>query len=137
MFSLYPKCNPMNPTDKTYLSDNKIFTHYSNINYDNLLERGVLIVDVRTSAEYLKDHIQGAINIPLRQLKKNLNELNKNMRPVLFYCKSGKRSQKAYHKALEQRVDCYHGGTMAEVHQALQRHQYVFVSRVRSLSLYS
>ena len=48
------------------------------------------ILDVREDAEYAVGHIEGAKHIPLTQLRKRLNELNKNERHLVF-CAVGTR----------------------------------------------
>ena len=54
------------------------------------------IVDVRTPEEYAKGHIDGAINIPLRELMKHLDKLpNSKTAHILLYCHSQKRSTHA------------------------------------------
>ncbi|MFP4222050.1 MAG: rhodanese-like domain-containing protein [Phormidium sp.] len=50
-----------------------------------------LIVDVREPSEYAGGHIPQAINIPLRSLSRNLDQIPKN-RPVILYCSSGYRT---------------------------------------------
>jgi rhodanese-related sulfurtransferase len=49
-----------------------------------------LIVDVREANEYADGHIPGAINIPVRTLAKNLDQLPTD-RPVVLSCASGLR----------------------------------------------
>lgn len=51
----------------------------------------VVILDVRTQAEYDSGHIRNAKLIPSTELPGRLNELNKND-SILVYCKSGGRS---------------------------------------------
>ncbi len=54
------------------------------------------VVDVREPDEFTKGHIDGAINIPLRELLHHLDELpNSKTAPILFYCHSQKRSTPA------------------------------------------
>jgi rhodanese-related sulfurtransferase len=48
-------------------------------------------VDVRESSEYQSGHIPNAINIPLRTLAHQVNEIPYD-RPVVLYCSSGYRS---------------------------------------------
>ena len=58
--------------------------------------RDWLLVDVREPDEYADGHIEGAINIPLRELLKNLDELpNSKTAPILLYCHSQKRATHA------------------------------------------
>lgn len=56
-----------------------------------LEQQSMLLIDVRETAEYRNGHIKGAINIPLRTLAGNLNQIPKD-RPVVLYCSSGYRS---------------------------------------------
>ena len=51
----------------------------------------VQIVDVRTEAEYESDHIPGAKNIPLEELRHRLNELPKDIETWLV-CQVGQRA---------------------------------------------
>ena len=51
----------------------------------------ILLVDVRESSEYRLGHIPNAINIPLRTLAHNLDQVPRD-RPVVLYCTSGYRS---------------------------------------------
>ncbi|MCW6053845.1 rhodanese-like domain-containing protein [Lyngbya sp. CCAP 1446/10] len=50
-----------------------------------------VLVDVREPSEYKSGHIPNAINIPLRTLAQNLNEIPRD-RPVVLYCSTGYRS---------------------------------------------
>ena len=64
--------------------------------FRSLMEVGHLLIDVRTSKEYKQGHIEGAINIDVKDSSfvNNLSKLDKN-KTYLIYCRSGKRSQKA------------------------------------------
>jgi|FaiFalDrversion3_1042247.scaffolds.fasta_scaffold33482_2 rhodanese-related sulfurtransferase len=53
----------------------------------NLASKGALLVDVRANAAYDKEHIRGAINIPLDDLDSHLENLPKD-KPVVVYCGS-------------------------------------------------
>jgi rhodanese-related sulfurtransferase len=50
-----------------------------------------MLVDVREPSEYRSGHIPNAVNIPLRTLSQNLNQIPRT-RPVVLYCSSGYRS---------------------------------------------
>jgi phage shock protein E len=56
----------------------------------------VLIIDVRTEAEWNSGYLENAIHIPLDTIEKNiiLTELDKN-KEIYLYCRSGNRSGKA------------------------------------------
>jgi rhodanese-related sulfurtransferase len=58
--------------------------------------RDWLVIDVREPDEYADGHIEGAINIPLRELLKNLDELpDSKTAPILLYCHTQKRATHA------------------------------------------
>ncbi len=52
-----------------------------------------MLLDVRTRTEYNRDHIQNAKNIPARELRHKLGQLEKNKRnEFIVYCQTGSRS---------------------------------------------
>lgn len=56
----------------------------------------VLILDVRDEAEFVNGHIQGAKNIPLKELTGRIKELEKfKTKNVLVHCQRGRRSKMA------------------------------------------
>jgi rhodanese-related sulfurtransferase/rubrerythrin len=57
-------------------------------------EKGFLLVDVRQPAEYAQVHIPGSKLIPLGELESRLVDLPPGV-DVVFYCRSGARSQAA------------------------------------------
>ena len=59
-----------------------------------MVEKGALLVDVRTPEEYAEGHIPDAINVPVQELEARMAELPKD-RPIVVYCRSGKRSARA------------------------------------------
>lgn len=72
----------------------KIFGIGPKVNYTELITRGAIILDVRTSSEYKTGHIKGSVNIPLQILQSNLAKLEKN-KPIITCCASGMRSNSA------------------------------------------
>ena len=61
-----------------------------------MIERGDLLIDVRTNEEFAKGHIEGSINISFEQTDALINAIGQNkQRPVVVYCRSGNRSGKA------------------------------------------
>lgn len=68
-----------------------LFKQKPPINFLELMQRGAIIVDVRTPGEYMTGHIKGALNIPINTLVSHLNKLPKN-KPLITCCASGMRS---------------------------------------------
>ena len=59
-----------------------------------LIENGGILIDCRNYDEYLKKHLDNAINIPISNITSILNKYPKD-KILIFYCKSGIRSLKA------------------------------------------
>lgn len=60
-----------------------------------LSDREVQVVDVRGAAEFKKGHIEGAHNLFVGKLDKNLDKVSKD-KPVVVHCQSGGRAAIAY-----------------------------------------
>ena len=56
------------------------------------VEKGAMLIDVRSPSEYANGHLPGAINIPLHDLQSRLAELGATDAPKVVYCLSGTRS---------------------------------------------
>ncbi len=57
----------------------------------------IVLIDVRTAAEYLVGHIDGAISIPLSDIEKNIGKIKAitMKKQLVTYCAMGPRSHKA------------------------------------------
>lgn len=77
----------------------------------------VLIIDIRTAADFKKGHIKGAKNMPLSDFAKGVDELSDDKdKPVLIYCNSGNtvtRAIKLLKKAGFEQVNNLDGGIAA------------------------
>ncbi len=47
---------------------------------------GAQLVEVLPSSEYEEDHLPGAVNVPLRQIERQADDLLDRNRPVIVYC---------------------------------------------------
>lgn len=70
------------------------------INFNEMLQllekSSFLIIDVRSEQEYREGHVNGAINIPLYEIKSVVPKKVKNKnQPMVLYCSGGIRSKKA------------------------------------------
>jgi len=68
-----------------------LFKQKPSINFQELVQKGAIIVDVRTPGEFMTGHIKGALNIPINTLVSRLNTLPNN-KPLITCCASGMRS---------------------------------------------
>ena len=60
----------------------------------------VLLIDVREPEEYKSEHIEGAVLIPLGDI--SMEKLPTINRPLVVYCRSGKRSMVACARLLDE-----------------------------------
>ena len=75
----------------------------------------LLILDVSSEEEYAQGHLKGAVNIPISDLPRRIDELDVNS-PVLVYCRTGRRSAQACSALVERgftRVYNMEGGLVA------------------------
>jgi phage shock protein E len=79
-------------------------------NFKSLVEKGAVIVDVRSNPEFRIVHIKGAVNIPVEQVKIKINDLKKMNKPVITCCKSGMRSGMAASILSSAGLEVYNGG---------------------------
>ena len=56
-------------------------------------QNNILMLDVRTDPERKTGHIKGSVHIPLNQLRRRLEELEKfKNKEIVCYCRTGSRS---------------------------------------------
>ncbi len=70
------------------------FNGIAPIDLKEKMEKGAILVDVRTEEEYFVRSIPGSINIPLRKLASRAGEIDRNSE-IILYCKIGQRSYMA------------------------------------------
>lgn len=59
-------------------------------------DRSLVLLDVRTPAEFAEGHLPGAINIPHTELASRVAELSDSRdRDIVVYCRSGNRTRQA------------------------------------------
>ncbi len=77
------------------------------------VERGALIIDVRSQKEYLKGHIDNAVNIPIDYLDKMYRGIPRD-KEIVVYCRTGSRSAVAAHLLREQGWTVYDVATQED-----------------------
>ena len=88
-----------------YVAQNVLNNKAHMLVWDDLdkIQEDYIFVDVRTRGEFARGHVEGAINVPLDELRYRLNELDPN-KLIIVYCQVGLRgyiadrilSQKGY-----------------------------------------
>lgn len=83
------------------------------------LEKGAIVLDVRTLEEWNDGHSEGAKHIVLTTIPLNLDEIKSWEKPVIAVCKSGGRSGQATQFLTNHGVDVINGGPWQNVDQYL------------------
>ena len=80
-----------------------------------LLDKGAIIVDVRTKGEYISNHVKGSINIPLDTISSQIDKLKKKQKPIILCCASGMRSKQATSILKNNNIECINGGSWSNM----------------------
>jgi phage shock protein E len=64
------------------------------VDYKALMQKGAMIIDVRTKGEYASGHIKGSLNIPVNEMSNQLSKISKD-KIIITCCASGMRSGSA------------------------------------------
>ena len=83
------------------------------------LEKGAVVLDVRTLAEWNDGHSDGAKHIVLDTIPQNVEEIKAWEKPVIAVCRSGGRSGQATQFLAGHGVDIINGGPWQNVDQHL------------------
>lgn len=59
------------------------------------LQKGAIVIDVRTYEEFANGHIKNSKNIPLQIIDTKIQEIKSLNKPIIVCCQSGMRSAKA------------------------------------------
>ncbi|WP_296382792.1 rhodanese-like domain-containing protein [Winogradskyella sp.] len=97
---------------------NALFGKSTN-NVAEYIEKGAIILDVRTRSEYQGGHIKNALHIPLQELGNRINEVKKLNKPVIAYCASGMRSGSATSTLKFRGIDAINGGGMVSLQRKM------------------
>ncbi len=74
--------------------------------WEDLNLEHVSLVDVREATEFDQGHVEGAINLPLSQLRQRIEELPRD-RPLWIYCQVGQRGYYATRTLRQSGFDAY------------------------------
>jgi len=83
------------------------------------LEKGGVILDVRTQEEWDEGHSEGAKHIVLNTIPAEIETIKSFNKPVIAVCRSGARSGQATNFLKQNGVDVINGGPWQNVDQYL------------------
>lgn len=84
-----------------------------------LLERGAVLVDVRTLEEFVGYHLPDAVNIPFDDLDQHLDAIRSWGRPVIVYSADDQRSRRALTKLHNHGIAAFDAGSVEELRLSL------------------
>ncbi len=79
------------------------------------LEKGAVILDVRTSAEWAEGHAKGSKLITLNEVQQNIDKIKSWNKPVVVVCRSGGRAGSAISYLKNAGIDAVNGGAWQNV----------------------
>lgn len=83
------------------------------------MEKGAVVIDVRTPGEFQGGHIKGSKNIPLNVISSKINDIKKLNKPVIACCASGMRSAQATSILKSNGIDAMNGGGWSSLENKL------------------
>ena len=83
------------------------------------LEKGAVIIDVRSQGEFQGGHVKGAKNIPLQHISSQIASIKKLNKPVIVCCASGMRSAQANTILKQNGIDSINGGGWQSVNKSI------------------
>lgn len=91
-----------------YVIENIVTGKIKNFNWDYIksVPENATLLDVRTKYEYNEGSVDGFINIPVDDLRENLDKLDSS-KPIYVTCQSGLRSYLACKILINNGFDCY------------------------------
>ncbi|MFK8105201.1 MAG: rhodanese-like domain-containing protein [Saprospiraceae bacterium] len=93
----------------------------SSLDYQELMERGAVIIDVRTAPEFSQGHADRSINIPLSEIKNQIKSLKQQNKPLIICCRSGARAGSAISSLKQAGIEAYNAGSWNRVQAEIGR----------------
>ncbi len=105
-----------------YKSLKKLFGIGPGVNYAQLIQNGAIVLDVRTPAEFNREHIEGAINIPIETLRDNMHRLANKQKTIIACCTDGSKSWYAKNLLDSTGYSVVDAGDWVKLKRKLQQH---------------
>ena len=83
------------------------------------IDKGAVIIDVRTPGEFQGGHIKGSKNIPLNTIENQIESIKKMNKPVIACCASGMRSSQATSILKSNGIEVMNGGGWSSLEKKL------------------
>ena len=79
------------------------------------IDKGAIVLDVRTEAEYKEGHVENSLHIVLDELEYEIDQLKAFQKPIITCCRSGARSERAKDLLQDEDIDAINGGPWQNV----------------------
>ena len=96
------------------MSSNPEFKHIQ-----EYLDKGAVILDVRTEVEYNEGHVKQSLHIVLDDLEDEIEQVKVLQKPIITCCRSGARSERAKDILADYGIDVINGGPWQNVQSYL------------------
>ena len=96
------------------MSSNPEFKHIQ-----EYLDKGAVILDVRTEVEYNEGHVKQSLHIVLDDLEDEIEHVKALQKSIITCCRSGARSERAKDLLADYGVDVINGGPWQNVQSYL------------------
>ncbi len=83
------------------------------------LDKGAVVVDVRTQAEWNEGHVEGSKHIVLTIIPLKIEEIKAFNKPVILVCRSGGRAGQAKQLLERNGIETINGGAWQNVAQVV------------------
>lgn len=83
------------------------------------IDKGAVIIDVRTPGEFQGGNIKGSKNIPLNTIGNQIDSIKKLNKPVIACCASGMRSAQATSILKSNGIEVINGGGWSSLQNKL------------------
>jgi phage shock protein E len=70
-----------------------------------------IIIDVRSEGEFAMGHAESAMNIPLDEIERRVDEISQIDGEIILCCASGNRSGMAQQILQSKSINCHNGGS--------------------------
>ena len=88
-------------------------------NIKKFMDKGAVIIDVRTPGEFEGGHIKGSRNIPLNTFENQMETIKNLNKSVIACCASGMRSAQATSILKSNGIDVMNGGGWSSLQKKL------------------
>ena len=79
------------------------------------LEKGAVVIDVRTIEEWNAGHVKGSTHIVMHLIPLKIAEIKALEKPIITVCRSGARSGQVARLLSKEGIDALNGGPWQEV----------------------